>query len=104
MRALTRPQVLGSLKATGTTDPDVLYAATEGLVHRSRLFRTLALVPMAVGGLLALTLTVAGALVGLPLVAFGWWVRRRAGDNLRLARSALADYLDSTPRPLGGRR
>jgi hypothetical protein len=94
---LEKQQVIGALKATGSSDPDVLYARKEELLAESRKMKLLGIFPIIVG--VAMSLTVIGAVVGIPVILFGLFVKKRIRTNIETAESALAEYLAS----IGGR-
>ncbi|NWF83997.1 MAG: hypothetical protein HXY18_09240 [Bryobacteraceae bacterium] len=96
---LDRQQVLGALKSTGSSDPDVLYARKEELLAESHRMKLLGIAPIIVGG--AMTLTVIGAVVGIPVVIFGVVMRRRIKNNIRIAGEVYAEYVGhlSVPGP-----
>ncbi len=87
-------QVLGALKATGSSDPDVLFARKEELLAESRKMKLLGVFPIVVG--VAMSLTVIGAVVGIPAIFFGLFVRKRIRTNVQNAESAYTEYLAST--------
>jgi hypothetical protein len=35
------------------------------------------------------------AIIGIPLLIFGWWVRRRASRNIETIETTFAEYLTS---------
>jgi hypothetical protein len=37
-------------------------------------------------------LTIIGAVIGIPAIAFGYWVRKRIKGNIAAAEEALAEY------------
>lgn len=90
---LDKQQVLGALKATGSTDPDVLYARKEEMLAESRRMKLLGIGPIVVGT--AMTLTIIGAVVGIPIVIFGVTMRNRIKRNTKLAEEAYTEYVDS---------
>ncbi len=87
---LERQQVIGALKATGSSDPDVLYARKEELLAPSRSMKLLGIAPIIVG--IAMSLTIIGAVVGIPAICFGFFIRKRIRTNIRTAESALSEY------------
>lgn len=87
---LERQQVIGALKATGSSDPDVLYARKEELLAPSRSMKLLGIAPIIVG--IAMSLTIIGAVVGIPAILFGFFIRKRIRTNIRTAESALSEY------------
>jgi hypothetical protein len=90
---IERQQVIGALKATGSSDADVLFARKEELLADTRRMKLLGVFPFIVG--IAMSLTIIGAVVGIPIIFFGVWVRKRIRWNTQTAESALADYLSS---------
>lgn len=97
---LNRQQVIGALRATNSQDEDVLYAKKEELLAESRRMKLLGILPFIVGG--AMSLTIVGALIGIPVILFGWYVRRTIKQNIQVVDSAYAEYrqsLKSTPSP-----
>lgn len=88
-----KQQVLGALKACGSHDPDVLYARKEELLADSRKMKILGIFPIIIG--VVMCLTIIGAVVGIPAILFGWWVRKRIRTNVETADTAYADYLNS---------
>lgn len=87
---LEKQQVIGALKATGSSDPDVLYARKEELLVGSKSMKLLGIAPIIVG--VAMSLTIIGAVVGIPAIRFGFFVRKRIRTNIQTAESALAEY------------
>ncbi len=46
---------------------------------------------MAAGGLM--TITIIMAIVGIPFLIFGWWMRRRAVSNIKTVEAVYAEYI-----------
>ena len=90
---MTRQQVLGELKATGSTDTDVLYAAKEQLLGQVRPLKVFGIWAYVTGGLA--TLLILTAIFGIPLLIFGWWVRRRAAQNIEIIETTFAEHVKS---------
>lgn len=90
---MSRQQVLGVLKATGSTDTDVLAAAKAELVQPMKFLKFMGLWAYVTGGLA--TVLILTAIIGLPLLIFGWWVRRRAATNLATIDATYDEYLQS---------
>jgi len=88
---LDRQQVFGALKATGSSDPDVLYARKEEILSDTHKLKILGIWPLFLG--IVMTLTIIGAVVGIPFIIFGWIMRKRVKNNLRVAESTYADYV-----------
>lgn len=88
---LDRQQVFGALKATGSSDPDVLYARKEELLGDTYRMKILGVWPLFLGTVM--TLTIIGAVVGIPFMIFGWIMRKRIKGNLRIAESTYTEYV-----------
>src|ERR1700739_4653011 len=72
--------VIGTLKAVGTRDPDVLYAQKQKLLAPSQNLKKISLFLMIGGGVL--TITVFAAFAGIPLALFGIWMWRSSSRNI----------------------
>jgi hypothetical protein len=90
---VTREQVFGALKATGSTDPDVLLAAKEEFATAYRPLRWFGIWALVCGALC--TALVQLAFIGIPLLFLGWWWLRRAKHNLGVIEAAFREHLDS---------
>ena len=86
-------QIAGVLKATGSTDPDVLFAAKEeyGSTFATQRFQGMGLL---ITGALA-SITIIMAIIGVPVAVFGWWLWRKGKRNIALIEAAYAQYLAS---------
>jgi pheromone shutdown protein TraB len=84
---------VGVLKATGSTDPDVLYAAKEeyGSTFATQRFQGLGFL---ITGVLA-SLTIIMAIIGVPVAIFGWWFWQKGKRNVALVEAAYSQYLAS---------
>ena len=92
---LNKQQIIGNLRATGSTDRDVLYAKKEELLVETRRLKLLGVVPIILGAILSITLV--GAIVGIPMIVFGVMVRRAYNHNLATSDEALSEYLQRLP-------
>ena len=92
---IEKQQVAGALKATGSSDPDILYARKEELLAETRRMKLLGVAPIIVG--IAMCLTIIGAVVGLPAIFFGMWVRKRIKNNIRNVEEVYAEYIANLP-------
>lgn len=90
---IDKQQATGALRATGSSDPDVLYAKKEELLTESRRMKFLPVFAYIVGG--SMCVTIIGAVVGIPIIFFGRAVSKTIKGNVAAADSALADYLKS---------
>jgi hypothetical protein len=82
--------VIGALKATGSTDRDVLFAAKEEFAARYRPMRWFGIWGLVTGGLM--TVLVLTAFLGIPLMVLGWWWLRRARRNITTIETTYATY------------
>lgn len=88
--------VIGALKATGSTDLDVLYAARAKLAGA-------AAVPRWLGIGLALAAIPAGwTRIGwfgaATMLALGWWFLRRGVENVRMVELGYAEHIATVPQ------
>jgi hypothetical protein len=90
---ISHQQAIGSLRSTGSTDPDVLFAKKEELLTETRRMRILTIAPLIVGGVL--TISIIGAIIGIPALIFGFSVRKTYKNNITVCDAALAEYLES---------
>lgn len=88
---MDRSSVLGALKSTGSQDRDVLHAQKEQLLapYKNNKFVGMALIVL--GALLSLTIV--GALIGIPAVLGGIWLYRFTAKNIRVVEGAFAEYV-----------
>ena len=89
----TKQQIIGALKATGSSDPDVLFACKQELLDQYRPLKTMSFIPMICGALLCLT--VIGAFIGVPMMVLGWWVRRKSKRNMTTVEDGFSEYLNT---------
>ncbi len=94
---IDRQGVLGHLKSAGTHDPDVLHASKAQLLQAVKFPRTVGTYLMLLGVLL--TLTILGAVLGIPLLIAGWFVRRRGVNNVRTVETTYAEYTRAQNAP-----
>lgn len=89
--AVTHQQVIGALKATGSTDRDVLAAAIDQFAAPYRPLKWFGIWGMVCGVLC--TLFIILAFIGIPLFIFGVWAFRRAKKNASIIDEAYTEYL-----------
>lgn len=89
----TTQQVIGMLKATRSTDIDVLAATRQDLLGQASQLKMFGIFPMVVG--IAMTVTIIGAVVGIPVLVFGVWARGRGKKNIDTVNRAFAEYTQS---------
>ena len=90
---IEKQQVIGSLKATGSADPDVLFAKKEEMLIESRRMKFLPTFAYVVGG--AMSVTIVGAVVGIPVILFGRAVKKTIRTNQSVADAGLLEYVES---------
>jgi hypothetical protein len=90
---LSHQQVIGSLRATGSTDPDVLFAKKEELLSETKRLKLLGIVPIVIGTIM--TISIIGAIVGIPMLVVGFSVRKAIAHNNAVTDAALSEYLKS---------
>lgn len=88
---IEKQQVIGALKATGSSDPDVLFARKEEMLIESRRMNLLPTFAFVVGG--TMCLTIIGAVVGIPIILFGNAVRKTIKNNMANAEQGLSEYM-----------
>ena len=93
----TAQEVIGKLKATHSTDSDVLLAAKNEIAAPWRQQKFTGLMLLVVGALSSLTLVL--AIIGIPVAIFGAWVWRRGIANLAVVETAYAQYVTQGARP-----
>ena len=89
---LTKQEVIGTLKATGSRDKDVLYAAKEGQLKVAWLPKFCGTIGMIAG--VGLSLTIIGAPIGIPMFFAGWWLRRRGTSSIEAVEAAYKEYTE----------
>ena len=88
---VTPEQVLGALKATGSSDRDVLFAAKEEFAARYRPIKWFGIWALVTGTLC--TLFIILAFIGIPLLFLGWFWLRRAKRNAITIETTWARYI-----------
>jgi hypothetical protein len=95
MLKLDTSQVIGYLKSAGSRDPDVLHTQKAHLVSLAKFPKFVGTYLMVVGGLC--TALILLAFIGIPLLFFGWWMRKRGVNNVQVVETAWAEFMGSTP-------
>ena len=93
---LEKQQVTVALKATGSSDADILFARKEEILADTRRMSRLVVLPI-VGGA-AMCLTVLGAIAGVPVILYGVRLRKQIRSNIDIAESAYAEYISALSR------
>lgn len=94
---VTKQQVFGALKATGSTDRDVLAAAIDQFAAPYRPLKWFGIWGMVTGALC--TAFIILAFIGIPVFIFGVWAFRRAKQNNRTIEEAYSEYLRQLGAP-----
>ena len=87
---LDTQSVVGTFKATGSRDPDVLHAQKEQLLAQPKQLKLLAILCIVVGAFL--TVTVVLAIAGIPSILFGIWLWRFGTKNVEAVEAGYAEY------------
>ena len=83
--------VFGTFKATGSHDPDVLYAQKETLLAPYKNLKRLAILSAVIGAFL--TVTVIAAILGIPTMIGAWWLWRFQAKNSAAVEAGYSQYL-----------
>jgi hypothetical protein len=92
---IDKQQMIGTLRAAGTKDRDVLYARKQEMLTMSKGMRIMGFIWMACGLLVSLTIIL--AIMGLPMAGLGflmWW---RGSKNIKIAEATFKEYLGDSP-------
>jgi hypothetical protein len=93
MGGMDRETVFGTLKATGSSDPDVLYVQKEALLAPYKNLKRLAILAAVVGAFFTITMLL--ALFGVPLMLGAWWLWRFQAKNTAAVEAGYTEYLSS---------
>jgi hypothetical protein len=88
---LDKQSVIGALKATGSRDPDVLYAQKNQLLTAPKHLKLLGMILMVGGAFF--TITVILAIAGIPFAIFGWFCWSFGKKNIAAVEEGYAEYL-----------
>lgn len=86
-----KEEILGALKATGSKDPDVLFAAKEQFASFHRPLKWFGIWGMVCGALM--TMLIIMAFLGIPLFILGVFWFRRAKKNNEIIEATYAEYV-----------
>ena len=82
--------ILGTFKASGSRDPDVLHALRQKLLAQPKHLKLLSY--MLIGGGALFTVTFILAIFGIPCLLFGLWMWRFSAKNIAAVEQGYADY------------
>jgi hypothetical protein len=91
---LDKQSVIGTLKATGSQDPDVLHAQKAKLLAPAKNLKILAIILVVVGAFF--TVTVILAIAGVPFALFGLWLWRFSSKNIAAVELGYAEYVGAS--------
>jgi hypothetical protein len=91
--SVDRTTVIGTLKSTGSRDPDILHAQKETLLGPYRNLKKLAILSIVIGGLF--TVTIFMAWFGIPVLLLAWWLWRFQAKNTAAVEEGYAEYVQS---------
>jgi len=91
--SVDRQTVLGTLKASGARDEDVLHAQKETMMAPYRHLKKLAIISIVIGGLF--TITIFMAWFGIPVLLMAWWLWRLQAKNTAAVEAGYAEYVQS---------
>jgi hypothetical protein len=86
-----KQMVLGFLKSTGSRDPDVLHTQKASLMSAARFPKMVGIYLMVLGGLM--TIMILTAIIGIPMMGLGWWLRGRGVKNVQIVEETYNEYL-----------
>ena len=92
-------EVMAVLRTTGSTDADVLFAATTEFGRPFRNQKLYGLIAIVVGAALALTIVM--VLAGVPLAIAGLWFWHKGNRNTAVIESAYTSYMASLTHAAG---
>jgi hypothetical protein len=87
--SVDKQSVVGTLKASGSRDPDVLYATKQVLTPGKHL----KLLGICAGVGVFFTITVILAFIGIPSVLFGWWCWHFGSKNVAAVETGYSEYV-----------
>ena len=85
--------VIGELKTAGTKDPDVLHARKKTLLSYGKVPKMVGTYMMFLGVLL--TITILGAILGIPLLLIGFWLRKRGIRNVATVEETFSEFVSA---------
>lgn len=90
MLRLDKPMVVGYLKSAGSRDPDILHTQKANLLSLAKFPKFVGTYLMVVGGLC--TVLILLAFIGIPLIFFGWWMRKRGVNNIKAVEAGWSEF------------
>jgi len=90
---LDKQSVVGTLKASGSRDPDVLHATKQQLLGPGKQLKLLGIICGVIGAFF--TVTVVLAIIGIPAVLFGWWCWHFGSKNVAAVEAGYSEYVQA---------
>jgi len=90
MLTVTHDFVIGQLKALASQDPQVLESRRQQLIQQQQPLKLGSLAFLIIGAIM--TISVIGAIVGLPMLAIAGWVQWKARTNLKVIDGAYREF------------
>ena len=87
---LDKQTVIGTLKATGSTDLDVIHSQKNEMLNGPKQLKMVGLICMAGGAFF--TVTVILAIAGIPIGVFGWWLWSFNKKKIATIEEAYTEY------------
>ena len=87
---LDKPMVIGYFKAAGSRDSDILHTQKMNLLSLAKFPKLVGTYLMIVGGLCTILILLAP--IGIPLIIFGWWMRKRGVNNLKIVEAGWQEF------------
>src|SRR5262245_35281751 len=88
---LDTSQVVGYLKSAGSKDPDILHTQKKSLMSLAKFPKYVGTYLMVVGALC--TALILLAVIGIPLIFLGWWMRRRGVKNVETVEIGWSEFM-----------
>ena len=88
---IDKQSVIGTLKATGSQDPDILYAQKAKLLAPNKNLKILSIILIVCG--IIFTVTVILAIAGIPFAISGLWMWRFSSKNIAAVELGYAEYV-----------
>lgn len=88
---IDKQTVIGTLKSTGSRDPDVLHTQKNEMLAGPKQLKMVGMICMGGGALF--TITIFMAWFGIPIGIFGWWLWNFNKKKMATIESGFADYL-----------
>ncbi len=89
---LDKESVIGTLRATGSHDPDVLDARKAELIARVKAPKFAGLLLLLLGG--GASRTLGGALIGIPMLLAGGWLWYLGARNAATIEAGFTEYVN----------